>query len=54
MLAELAQCPPTSQLARKIVLLSARQGNFIRMAFHRRADSRMRSDAGLVPYVFSQ
>ena len=54
MLAELAQCPPTSKLARKIVLLSARQGNSIRMAFHWRADSRMRLDAGWVPYVFSQ
>ena len=54
MLAELAQCPPISKLARKIVLLSARQGNTIRMAFHWRADSRMRLDAGWVPYVSIQ
>ena len=41
-------------LARKIVPLSARQRNAIRVAFHRQADSGTRLDAGWVSHVFSQ
>ena len=54
MLAGLAQCKPTSQYAHKIVPLSARQRNAIRMAFPRRVDSGMRLDAGWVPCVLNQ